>query len=244
MKTKPIFYLFLIYLSNYGFSQVGIGTTNPAACAKLDVTSTSKGFLPPRMTSAQRNAIVTPAAGLTIYNTTSKAFEVYNGTNWYSTVHYVGENYGGGIVFYVYDKGQHGLIASTVNQSESAPWYNGTYSITQATNSGIGKGAENSAFIIAQQLANNPTGSFAAKLCAEYSVTVAGVVYNDWYLPSSKELDLLYLNRSVVIGLNGYFWSSTEYDSNNAYDRNFGPSTSVEITDKSSPDCVRAIRAF
>jgi hypothetical protein len=57
------------------------------------------------MTGPQRNAISSPATGLTIYNTTSNAFECYNGTNWYSTVHYIGESYGGGIVYYVYDNG-------------------------------------------------------------------------------------------------------------------------------------------
>ena len=50
---------------------VGIGTTNPTASAILDVTSTSKGFLPPRMTNAQRVAISSPAVGLMVYQTDS-----------------------------------------------------------------------------------------------------------------------------------------------------------------------------
>lgn len=64
---------------------VGIGTTAPAATALLDVSSTSKGFLPPRMTTVQRDAIATPATGLMIFNITNAAFEFYNGTAW-STV--------------------------------------------------------------------------------------------------------------------------------------------------------------
>lgn len=48
---------------------VGIGTSSPAATAKLDVASTTQGFLPPRMTSAQRAAITSPAAGLVVYQT-------------------------------------------------------------------------------------------------------------------------------------------------------------------------------
>jgi len=48
---------------------VGVGTSSPVASAKLDVTSTTQGFLPPRMTSAQMNAIATPADGLIIYCT-------------------------------------------------------------------------------------------------------------------------------------------------------------------------------
>lgn len=63
-------------------TQIGIGTTNPHASAKLDVSSTNSGFLPPRMTTAERNLISTPAEGLIIYNTTSGCINVYNGTQW------------------------------------------------------------------------------------------------------------------------------------------------------------------
>ena len=70
---------------NAAFSgNVGIGTTNPVITAALDVSSTTKGFLPPRMTTAQRNAISSPAEGLTIYNYDTKCLEFYNGTYWAS----------------------------------------------------------------------------------------------------------------------------------------------------------------
>jgi hypothetical protein len=61
---------------------VGIGTTSPNASALLDVSSTTKGFLPPRMTNAQMVAIATPAAGLVVYDTTNNKLNVYDGTNW------------------------------------------------------------------------------------------------------------------------------------------------------------------
>ena len=61
---------------------VGIGTTVPAATSILDLTSTTKGFLAPRMTTTQRDAITSPATGLMIYNTTTNAYNVYNGTTW------------------------------------------------------------------------------------------------------------------------------------------------------------------
>ncbi|MEQ1694803.1 MAG: hypothetical protein ABL901_03085 [Hyphomicrobiaceae bacterium] len=64
---------------------VGIGTTAPATTALLDITSTTKGFLPPRMTTTQRDAIATPATGLTVYNSTTNALNVYNGTSWGAT---------------------------------------------------------------------------------------------------------------------------------------------------------------
>jgi hypothetical protein len=62
--------------------QAAIGTTNPAASSILDITSTSKGMLTPRMTGAQQNAISSPATGLLIYNTDSTAFCYYNGSAW------------------------------------------------------------------------------------------------------------------------------------------------------------------
>ena len=61
---------------------VGIGTTNPNANAILDVTSTTKAFMPPRMTEAQRDAIASPAAGMVIYNTTTNVLNFHNGTAW------------------------------------------------------------------------------------------------------------------------------------------------------------------
>ena len=62
--------------------RVGIGTTSPSASALLDVTSTTAGFLPPRMTTAQRDAISSPAAGLMVYNTSTNKLNFYNGTAW------------------------------------------------------------------------------------------------------------------------------------------------------------------
>ena len=48
-------------------AQVGVGTSSPNASAALEVSSTSKGFLPPRMTAAQRDAISNPSQGLMLY---------------------------------------------------------------------------------------------------------------------------------------------------------------------------------
>jgi hypothetical protein len=62
--------------------QVGIGTSSPAASAVLDVSSTTKGLLPPRLSVTQRDAIASPAAGLTIYNTSSNKLNTWNGTSW------------------------------------------------------------------------------------------------------------------------------------------------------------------
>lgn len=61
---------------------VGIGTTSPDASSLLDMNSTTQGFLPPRMTQAERLAIVSPAEGLIVYDTTNSALGVYSGGGW------------------------------------------------------------------------------------------------------------------------------------------------------------------
>lgn len=60
----------------------GIGTSTPSSKAILDLTSTTKGLLLPRMTTTQRDAITSPDAGLIIYNTTSNKLNFYNGSAW------------------------------------------------------------------------------------------------------------------------------------------------------------------
>ncbi|WP_396211861.1 hypothetical protein [Flavobacterium sp.] len=68
MKIKYIFLLFLLASIN-GFSQIGIGVAVPAASSELEVSSTTKGVLIPRMDEAQKNAIVSPANGLLVFQT-------------------------------------------------------------------------------------------------------------------------------------------------------------------------------
>ena len=58
------------------------GTFTDVASARLVVNSTTQGFLPPRMTTTQKNAIATPATGLMVYDTTLNLISVYNGTIW------------------------------------------------------------------------------------------------------------------------------------------------------------------
>lgn len=79
-----VYFTFIgIIISLGGFAQTGIGTTTPHASAKLDVTSTDKGFLPPRMTALQRTGIGSPAAGLMVYQTDDiSGLYYFNGTSW------------------------------------------------------------------------------------------------------------------------------------------------------------------
>jgi len=70
-------------------TKVGIGTATPAASAKLDVVSTTRGLLIPRMTTAQRDAISSPAVGLLIYNTSTGRLSHRGGSAWFD--YYIAE---------------------------------------------------------------------------------------------------------------------------------------------------------
>src|ERR1700690_3869920 len=67
-----------IYSQNVSINATG---SMPDTSAMLDVSSSSKGFLAPRMTTAQQNAIILPATGLLIFNTTTNVFMVNTGTS-------------------------------------------------------------------------------------------------------------------------------------------------------------------
>jgi uncharacterized protein (TIGR02145 family) len=85
---KQIYFLMvlLILSASMAKGQVSINTDSsaPDSSAILDLKSTAKGFLPPRMTTVQRNTIALPVEGLVIYNTDEKALNVYNGMVWNS----------------------------------------------------------------------------------------------------------------------------------------------------------------
>jgi hypothetical protein len=89
MKFKLILFLFLTCLIySQSNAQIGIGTTSPNASAALDITSTSKGLLFPRLTSIERANIANPTAGMIIYCTncgTKGELEIYNGSSWVKT---------------------------------------------------------------------------------------------------------------------------------------------------------------
>jgi len=83
MRHLIIILVFLLPIST--FAQTGIGTTAPDASAQLEVSSTVKGFLPPRMTTEQRDLITAPVAGLVVWCSDCASegeLQVYNGIAW------------------------------------------------------------------------------------------------------------------------------------------------------------------
>lgn len=63
---------------------VGVGTATPHTSAQMEIAGTARGLLPPRVTTAQRDAIASPAEGLMVYNTTVHAPQFWNGSAWVS----------------------------------------------------------------------------------------------------------------------------------------------------------------
>lgn len=111
----------------YRTGSVGIGsTTTPNASAQLDVNSTTKGFLPPRMTSTERNAITSPADGLVIYNTTNNRLEIRSSAAWLTLVTLTGTET-------LTNKTITGLVASTITGGSGT-----TQTLTYKTTTGVG----------------------------------------------------------------------------------------------------------
>ena len=156
--------------------------------------------------------------------------------------HYIGESYGGGIVFYLYyyENKQHGLIVSAADLSEGIRWYGGTYSNTMAYGDNTLAGKSNTLLIIANQgYADGET--YAARICNEYH----SGGYGDWYLPSRTELSILINERLIELTPNSSYWSSTEQNNGSAYyGMRLGSYDTGGFTQKTEMLRVRAIRAF
>ena len=84
LLIRKSFFLFSVFISLVAFTQnnIGIGTATPNASAALDVTSTTKGMLIPRLTTAQRTGIASPATGLLVFDATTESFWFKSATNW------------------------------------------------------------------------------------------------------------------------------------------------------------------
>jgi len=123
-----------VYSQGIGINETG---ANPDPSAILDASSTTKGFLPPRMTITERDAIQNPAEGLQIYNTTTKCIEVYISPNWQHV--FCGCSSAPSNLSYT-DNGplayclNEGIAPNNASTQSSAP---GSYSVTPALPAGL-----------------------------------------------------------------------------------------------------------
>ena len=142
----------------------------------------------------------------------------------------------GGIVFYVTDHGLHGLEAAPADQSSGAPWGCLGTLLNGAGGTAVGTGAQNTADIVA----GCSESGIAARIANDYSLNG----YDDWFLPSAGELDLLYQQRAVVGGfVNVGYWSSLQDGTLYATIKDFS-NNYWSFANKDSFFRVRAVRAF
>jgi hypothetical protein len=151
----------------------------------------------------------------------------------------IGQSYQGGMIFYIDNTKEHGLICATSDQSSDLQWWNGTNVTTNATGSAVGTGQANTNAIVAAQ----GTGNYAAQCCNDLSLNG----YDDWFLPSLDELDLMYTNLQVEGHLSfssAIYWSSTEFQYNTARCLDFTNGTALCWGSRDLKHYVRAVRAF
>ena len=151
-----------------------------------------------------------------------------------------GDTYEGGIVFYVDETGEHGLIYSEEdleNQYGVSTFAWGTKGLlTNAISPD--SGYTNTIDIIAVESTGGTVSWYAAQMCDDYSVTVSGVTYDDWYLPSYHELG------SMGLGYSTARWSSTEMTNTQAIVVPKPNSNQNQSKDKDQKHKVRAVRKF
>jgi hypothetical protein len=244
-----------VLLTATTYAQIGINNENPDASAALDITSTTGGLLIPRMTETQRDAISPAATGLMIYQTDGTVgFYYYNGSSWAevaatSATYSIGDVVNGGVVFWLDSTGQHGLVCSFSDVATSVEW--GCYGtdlpnvLNVPYNGGtpLGLGAEigdgfNNTNDILQDCPTAPAALAARSLGAQ------------WFLPSAKELNQIYINKTTLSGVPGFtafsnfYWSSTEYNVNLAWRQDFDDGNQYDYVKYQSTSNVRAVRAF
>lgn len=83
---RKLFFLFWGIWTLALNAQIGLGTSAPASSAQMEVNSTTKGVLFPRMTNTQMLAISSPATGLQVFNTSTNSLYTYNGSQWLSAL--------------------------------------------------------------------------------------------------------------------------------------------------------------
>lgn len=257
-KLFTTLFLACLFFVGHGQNNVGIGTSTPDNSALLDLSTTSKGLLVPRLSTTQKLTIPNPATGLLVYDIITSSFWYFNGTIWVEItfssqgtngfLHYIGELYGGGIIVSVWKEAgyEHGLIASLTDIDTTSIWSNISTTLIGASAQSPTDGQANTNAIIAQP----GHISSAALVCDSYS---AGG-FNDWYLPAVWELNQCYnaaLIVNTILGIqNGFqfasacYWSSTESNSSRAWVQYFTSGIIGSSEVKTSTFRVRAVRRF
>ena len=162
----------------------------------------------------------------------------------------VGEKFGGGIVLYVYQPGDygyiagetHGIIVAEKDLTGLRTFGLNTTDISALTSGNIGYGKSNTEAIVNAY----PDSATAAKFCADAKINY----YDDWYLPSISELNIIYDNRATLgefsYDYTSHYWSSTSYQDANykgAFARFFS-TAAICVKDRTDLYHIRPVRYF
>lgn len=177
-----------------------------------------------------------------IYHFRVKAVNTY-GTTYgddmtFIATYSIGENNFGGIIFYLDETGQHGLVFAPTDQSSGALWGCMSRDLPGAGGMTLGTGTQNTIDII-----NGCSEAWiAARICYDLELNN----YSDWFLPSNAELGLMYTNLKTKgyggFG-NGTYWSSSEVSFASAFYWRFSDGYGY-IMFKDNSNRVRAVRMF
>jgi len=147
---------------------------------------------------------------------------------------YIGEYYGGGIIFYVQEDGKHGLITRTVEKSK---WKHGAFTNDYTVRDGVATSNFNKKRI---QAIRNSEAYKAQENASDQRSTLG-----KWYLPTRYDMNKLYMNRSVIGGYTAFSkgWKSLETSSLNAWFQSFVVGVSFS-NGKDDEEYIRIVREF
>ena len=148
---------------------------------------------------------------------------------------YIGQAYGGGVIFYLNSTGDQGLIVAPYDQATGAQWgCNGT---VIGTSTAFNAGPTNTTSIV---IGCSQAGT-AARICDELLLNG----YDDWFLPSKDELNIMYQQKAVIPNLGTCsYWSSSEGGSTYVWVHNLFYGFQAYDGKTATWNYLRAIRAF
>jgi len=156
---------------------------------------------------------------------------------------FIGLNYQGGIVFYIDETGEHGLVAAMEDLTSDYEWGCHGTELSGADGTAIGTGYQNTLDIV--------SGCSETPIAASDAIAYESGGYSDWYLPSKHELLIMYNTirqaHEYTDDIGGFvdtwYWSSSESNDSNAWFVSFSNGNAGNFF-KTTPGRVRVIRAF
>jgi len=220
--------------TNIGTSTIDVRINENPISGMTNITTTDKNNI--YDSTLNYSVLVGDCVNIKFNGETGGVSELYGSIKIIRPVHYIGEEFGGGIIFYIWSGGTHGLI-SMKTDGPKLEW-GCVGSLIGTTKSDIGSGKQNTINICKSCTDIN--------IVAKYCNDLIFDNYNDWFLPSRDELVLLY-NRRNIIG-NFFddlaYWSSSEFSNNDGFSQYFISGYGYSNQWKNWQQRVRAIREF